>query len=131
MSFVARVFSSVVVNVGIFFAIIIIVVVVVVVAFVVVVVFIVAGIIIVAVVLVLVLVLVLVTVIVVAIAVIMVFVFIIDEGTYNKIKLEMTFSRCCWHEFEARHSLSVSGNCKPTQPFQLGNIVLLLANDLA
>ena len=127
MSFVARVFSSVVVNVGIFFAIIIIVVVVVVVAFVVVVVFIVAGIIIVAVVLVLVTVL----VILVAIAVIMVFVFIIDEGTYNKIKLEMTFSRCCWHEFEARHCLSVSGNCKPTQPFQLGKIVLLLANDLA
>ena len=126
MSFVARVFSSVVVNVGIFFAIIILIIVVVV-AFVVVVVFIVAGIIIVAVVLVLVLV----TVIVVAIAVIMVFVFIIDEGTYNKIKLEMTFSRCCWHEFEARHCLSVSGNCKPTQPFQLGNIVLLLANDLA
>ena len=129
MSFVARVFSSVVVNVGIFFAIIIIIIVVAVVAFVVhvvvVVVFIVAGIIIVAVVLVLV------TVIVVAIAVIMVFVFIIDEGTYNKIKLEMTFSRCCWHEFEARHCLSVSGNCKPTQPFQLGNIVLLLANDLA
>ena len=129
MSFVARVFSSVVVNVGIFFAIIIIVVVVVafVVNVVVVVVFIVAGIIIVAVVLVLVTVL----VILVAIAVIMVFVFIIDGGTYNKIKLEMTFSRCCWHEFEARHCLSVSGNCKPTQPFQLGNIVLLLANDLA
>ena len=130
MSFVARVFLSVVVNVGIFFAIIIIIVVAVVafvVQVVVVVVFIVAGIIIVAVVLVLVTVL----VTLVAIAVIMVFVFIIDEGTYNKIKLEMTFSRCGWHEFEARHCLSVSGNCKPTQPFQLGNIVLLLANDLA